>query len=61
MTYAEFRCLKCECQWRTMPGPTQCPRCAHLYVKWVNYEEMRKEWDKKKSEGINPSLPRHPR
>jgi len=47
---AEFQCLKCGCQWRNVPGPTQCPNCNHLYVKWVNYEEMKKEW------GIAPTI-----
>jgi len=44
---AKFKCLECDCHWQSYPGPTQCPKCAHLYVKWINYEEMRKEWIKK--------------
>jgi len=42
---AKFKCLKCFFRWEEQPGPTQCPICRHLYVKWVNYEEMRKMWD----------------
>lgn len=58
---AKFKCLKCDCHWEYYPGPTQCPRCAHLYVKWINYEEMRKEWNKKRVRGSTPHLPRLPR
>ena len=49
MIYATFKCLRCGYQWSNIPGPTECPYCNHLYVKWLNYEEMRKEWDKEKS------------
>lgn len=42
---AKHRCLKCGFEWDSKVGPTQCPKCYHLYVKWVNYEEMRKVWD----------------
>lgn len=43
---AIFRCLKCGHKWEDKPGPTQCPKCWHLYVKWENYEAMRKIWNK---------------
>jgi len=46
MGIAHFQCLKCLYSWTSNPGPTQCPACGHDYVKWLNYEEMRKEWDK---------------
>lgn len=42
---AKFKCLKCSCKWKDIPGPTQCPMCGHLYVKWENYEEMREMWN----------------
>lgn len=42
---AKHKCLKCGCKWDSRPGPTQCPLCNHLYIKWVNYDEMRKMWD----------------
>jgi len=45
---AKFMCLKCFYKWEDNPGPTQCPSCNHLYVKWLNYEEMRKQWDLEK-------------
>ena len=40
---AEYKCLKCGCKWKeVLRGPTQCPMCNHLYVKWVNYQELYK-------------------
>jgi rubrerythrin len=42
---AKLRCLKCNYNWESQPGPTQCPDCDHLYVKWENYEEMVKSWN----------------
>lgn len=43
---AKFRCLKCGHKWNDKTGPTQCPKCRYLYVKWENYEELRKKWNK---------------
>ncbi len=40
---AKFQCLSCNCKWEDKPGPTECPKCSHLYVKWLNYEKMKKE------------------
>ena len=37
---AEYLCLSCAHQWKGEPGPTSCIRCAHDYVKWLNYEEL---------------------
>ena len=42
---AEFLCLKCNFKWKSNPGPIQCPKCNHLYVKWLNYKEMGEQWD----------------
>jgi rRNA maturation endonuclease Nob1 len=42
---AKHRCLRCFHYWESQPGPTQCPICGHLYVKWLNYEEMREAWN----------------
>ena len=46
---AKFQCLKCLYTWESKPGPTTCPICEHLYVKWLNYEELYKlvfsKWD----------------
>lgn len=38
---AEYKCLKCDYEYIDEPGPTICPKCFHLYVKWVNYEAWR--------------------
>ena len=35
---ALYRCERCAHEWSGKPGPTQCPRCGHPYVKWTNYE-----------------------
>jgi Zn finger protein HypA/HybF involved in hydrogenase expression len=45
---ALFQCLKCKCKWETQPGPTQCPKCGHLYVKWINYKSLREIWNKQR-------------
>ena len=42
-----MRCLNCGHEWDSpsRPGPgahTACVSCAHLYVKWVNFEQWRK-------------------
>ena len=39
---AKYKCLGCNYEYEGEPGPTECPKCDHLYVKWVNYEEWRK-------------------
>jgi len=44
MLYNIFKCLKCGHQWKQRSGQSQCPKCDHLYVKWLNYEEQRKKW-----------------
>ena len=49
MTLAKNLCLKCKYEWEDRPGPhTKCPVCGHLYVKWLNYEEMFPERVRKK-------------
>ncbi len=40
---AEYVCIRCEHYYRSEPGPTQCPECGHLYVKWLNYEQLKKD------------------
>ena len=41
------RCTPYPCRWNMrktekMPGPgmTECPRCAHIYVDWINAREF---------------------
>ena len=36
---AQYKCLKCQYEWETEPGPVVCPNCGHLYIKWKNYEK----------------------
>ena len=36
------KCLKCGFEWRARPDPLTCPKCHHVYVKWVNFDEHRK-------------------
>ena len=36
---AKYKCCSCGYEYEDEPGPTECPICYHLYVKWVNYEE----------------------
>ena len=45
---ADYLCLNPNClhRWKGKPGPTPCIKCGHDYVKWLNYEEMEKEWGK---------------
>ena len=43
---AHFKCLRCGYEYWREPEPTQCPHCYHLYVKWINYEDLRKIWNK---------------
>lgn len=35
---AAYRCLSCGKEWGGWIGPTECPHCGHLYVKWLDYE-----------------------
>ena len=37
---AQYRCQRCSHEWTDRAGPVQCPVCEHLYVTWLNYEEM---------------------
>lgn len=41
---ARYRCLDCGHEYLGEPGPTQCPVCGHLYVEWLNHEEMHARW-----------------
>jgi len=32
--------MRCATEWQDYAGPTECPVCHHLYLKWVNYKEF---------------------
>ena len=49
---AKYKCLKCGHHYEDDPGPTQCKKCNHLYVKWINYEEMYQQYFKEDYERI---------
>lgn len=53
MNTERYRCLSCGHMYKGAPGPTECPACGHLYVKWESYEENfgedAKRWRRKKS------------
>jgi DNA-directed RNA polymerase subunit RPC12/RpoP len=34
---AQYVCLNCVHEWKGKPGPVKCPKCGHLYVKWLDY------------------------
>jgi len=37
---AKYMCLKCGHEWEQKPKAVTCQKCEHLYVKWLNYDEM---------------------
>jgi len=46
-----FECLQCDAAWEmkhckpnevAYHNQPRCPKCESKYVKWVNYEELRK-------------------
>lgn len=38
---ARFCCLSCGVIYVHKSGPSNCPVCGHLYVKWLNVSEIR--------------------
>ena len=45
---AKYKCLKCNYRWEGIPGPVICPRCSHVYVKWLNLKEVLDQIELKK-------------
>lgn len=37
---AKYKCLKCNYKWKGKPGPVICPKCSHVYIKWLNLKEV---------------------
>lgn len=46
----EFKCLKCAFQWKTPQKHPECPKCKHLYLKWLNYELFEVKYERPKEE-----------
>ena len=40
MEIGKYKCLKCEFEYEHPVRQTQCPKCRHLYVQWLNYDEL---------------------
>lgn len=38
---AEYKCMRCKFEYEDSPGLTQCPKCNHLYIEWINHEQYR--------------------
>ena len=36
----KYKCMKCGFEYKHPVRQTQCPKCKHLYVKWLNYDEL---------------------
>lgn len=45
---AKFKCMACEYQFETRPGPLNCFKCGHIFVEWLNWEEVSREIHGKK-------------
>jgi len=35
------KCMRCSYEFSGKTGPMKCPKCNHLYVEWLNYQEMK--------------------
>lgn len=40
MTIAEYHCPVCGYRFEGLSGPTTCPACSGLYVRWTNYDDL---------------------
>ena len=40
MMRASYTCLGCGHKFHSEAGPTNCPKCEYVYVKWENYEAV---------------------
>ena len=41
---AKYECVKCGFQWVQPPDQVTCPKCKHLYIKWLNYDELNEKY-----------------
>ena len=48
-----YRCFKCKQFFeRERPGPTECPWCGHIYVEWINSEDVLTQYRDKEGKAI---------
>ncbi len=40
---AHYRCVNCKHEWREKRTPLECQACGHLYVEWVNFNEIKEQ------------------
>ena len=44
-TTGKYKGLKCGYEFELTPNrQASCIKCGHLYVKWVNYEELNRKY-----------------
>ena len=49
--------MKCNYRYTSMVYVTECPKCGHLYVKWLNFNKcMKKLEETKKITDVNDSV-----
>jgi hypothetical protein len=48
---ATLECCDCGHKWNDAPrGPgTSCPKCGHIYTRWLNYQEWACEHEEPKT------------
>ena len=44
MNEGKFKCERCSHVWLSELKMVTCLKCNHLYVVWLNYEEMAKNY-----------------
>ena len=37
-----LRCMKCNHDFHQQPGMATCPKCGHIKIKWIDYEDWAK-------------------
>lgn len=57
---AKYRCKGCGQEWVGHAGPNPCPTCHHVYVDWLNFEEMFRKRSGPGRELPSGQLPRKP-
>lgn len=45
---AKYKCMKCKYRWEGKAGPIICPRCSHVYIRWINVQEILDQIELKK-------------